>query len=300
MKANKIGVYFDGNYFYQVSNYYAYSHSRRKRPSLTGILDFIRGYVARLENTDAGHCLISDAHYFRMRAQVQEASLRTDQLLRERSFEDLLSSAGLQAHFLPQKFQREQRQDYRPDVWLALESYQNVRNLELDYVVLIAGGADYLPLISKLQSLGSRVILLSWDLDYVQDNQFRVIHQVPDELRSAAAFAPVMNDVLEDSDHPLHLLASSLFPGQNFQEEGSNEALPASAEGMEGTILNLRNGYGFIKYPPRNIFFHYSNLLNCDFQDLQSGDSVIFDLEKNEEGNDVAKNVRLSGVLEAG
>ena len=65
-----------------------------------------------------------------------------------------------------------------------------------------------------------------------------------------------------------------------------------------GTILNLRNGFGFIKYPPNNVFFHFSNVMNCDFQDLHSGDTVVFDLEKSDEGQDIAKNVRLAGALE--
>jgi cold shock CspA family protein len=38
--------------------------------------------------------------------------------------------------------------------------------------------------------------------------------------------------------------------------------------------------------------------MNCDFQDLHSGDTVVFDLEKSDEGQDIAKNVRLAGALE--
>ena len=57
--------------------------------------------------------------------------------------------------------------------------------------------------------------------------------------------------------------------------------------------MSLKNGFGFIKFPPNNVFFHFSNLMDSDFHDLQVGDPVQFDLEKGDEGQDVAKNVRV-------
>ncbi len=298
MKTNRIGVYFDGNYFFQVSNYYAYGHSRKKRLSLSGIHEFILAYVADLEGTQAGNCLIADAHYFRARPAASEASFRGDLLFWDRSFDDILSSCGITAHFIPVKAGQEGgRQDRRPDVWLALEAYQNTRFLGLDYVVLFVGDLDFQPLIAKLNSLGTKVILLAWDFEYINESNHRIFHRVPNELLQSANHAISMNEVLDNEDHSLASLAGNLFVAGESRKPFRREEETEQGEGKSGTILNLRNGFGFIKFPPNNVFFHYSNLVNCDFQDLQSGDPVYFDLEKNEEGQDVAKNVRLVGTL---
>ena len=57
--------------------------------------------------------------------------------------------------------------------------------------------------------------------------------------------------------------------------------------------MTIKNGYGFIKYPPNNLFFHFSSILDSDFNELKIGDKVQFLLSKNEQGDDIAKNVKL-------
>ena len=47
----RIGVFYDGNYFLHVSNYYNYTHERRSRISINGLHDFIRQKVADLEGS---------------------------------------------------------------------------------------------------------------------------------------------------------------------------------------------------------------------------------------------------------
>ena len=66
----------------------------------------------------------------------------------------------------------------------------------------------------------------------------------------------------------------------------------ASEDYQEGEILSLKNGYGFIKHPNNNLFFHYLDLQDVDFNDLMPGDPVEFTIEQNIHGQDVAKNVR--------
>ena len=38
----RIGVFYDGNYFHHVSNFYAYYHPRQCRISISGLHEFIR------------------------------------------------------------------------------------------------------------------------------------------------------------------------------------------------------------------------------------------------------------------
>ena len=59
------------------------------------------------------------------------------------------------------------------------------------------------------------------------------------------------------------------------------------------TIRSLKTGYGFVNYPPNNLFFHYTSLVDTDFNELQVDDEVEFTLGQNAEGKDIAVDVRL-------
>jgi cold shock CspA family protein len=65
-------------------------------------------------------------------------------------------------------------------------------------------------------------------------------------------------------------------------------------ETLISTIYSIKNGYGFIKYAPNNLFFHYTSLIDTDFNELQQGDAVSFTLASNDRGEFVAKNVKLA------
>jgi len=54
----------------------------------------------------------------------------------------------------------------------------------------------------------------------------------------------------------------------------------------------MNNGYGFIQFPPNNLFFHYQDVVEGDFNDIHNGDLLEFTIETNERGQDVAKDVR--------
>ena len=48
-RLTRIGVFYDGNYFYHVSNYYFYSHPRQARISISGLHEFIREKVCEMD-----------------------------------------------------------------------------------------------------------------------------------------------------------------------------------------------------------------------------------------------------------
>jgi len=96
----RIGIFYDGNYFYQVSNYYCYSHKRRSRLSIHGLHSFVRKLVSAKEDVPERLCQIVDCHYFRGRLSAKEASARQI-LLNERIFDDILMREGVVTHYLP-------------------------------------------------------------------------------------------------------------------------------------------------------------------------------------------------------
>ena len=97
----RIGVFYDGNYFLHVSNYYNYFHSRRRRISIAGLHTFIRQQVAEEMQAEYRLCHVVDAHYFRGRMSAYEASQRGNQLYNDRLFDDVLMSEGVVTHYLP-------------------------------------------------------------------------------------------------------------------------------------------------------------------------------------------------------
>lgn len=96
----KIGVFYDGNYFLHVSNYYNYIHASQQRLSLAGFHRFICHVVAEHEGVDVKKCCITNAHYFRGRLSAQEALQRGNQLYNDRVFDDVLMSLGVTSHYL--------------------------------------------------------------------------------------------------------------------------------------------------------------------------------------------------------
>ena len=153
----RIGVFYDGNYFLHVSNYYNYDHQRRRRLSISGLHEFIRHQVAQEENVDVRLAQIVSAHYFRGRLNAFEAKQRGDTLYWDRVFDDILMSAGVMTHFLPLRSTFGRREEKGVDVYLALEAYDQGVHDKFDVLVLISSDGDYVPLIRKLNGAGVRV-----------------------------------------------------------------------------------------------------------------------------------------------
>ncbi|MCZ7556548.1 MAG: NYN domain-containing protein [Bacteroidia bacterium] len=157
----KIAVFYDGNFFSHVSNYYQFHHRRHSRISISGLHDFIRQEIARTDGTDARYCQIVDAHYFRGRLRTVDADQR-DVLVKERTFDDVLLREGVTTHYLPLSPTGEKG----IDVWMALEAYELALLKRYEVCVLVASDGDFLPLVRKLNSVGTRVMVLGWDFRY--------------------------------------------------------------------------------------------------------------------------------------
>ena len=178
----RIGIY-DGNYFSEVSRYYAYDHPRHARLSLDGLHEFIKTQVAQNERTDHRFCQIVDVHYFRGRFSTSEADA-SGKLLPDRRFEDVLIGAGVTTHFLPMVRRSSDSGDQRLqekgiDVWFALEAFERAIYKRFDVCVLIACDSDeYVPLARKLNALGTRVMVLGWDVGKTKTSQ-ALLDEVP-------------------------------------------------------------------------------------------------------------------------
>jgi len=302
----RIGVFYDGNYLLHVSNYYNYVHERRSRISIRGIHEFIRHQISNLEQNDVRLCQIVDSHYFKGRLTASEASQRGDLLFYERVFDDILMNEGVTTHYLPVKNVQGRKQEKGIDVWFALEAFELAFYKRFNVLVLIAADGDYVPLIRKLNTLGTRVMVLSWDFEYTDEDGNRYSTRTSQDLLEEVTYPVAMHEIIENRVRKNESLINNLFVPRSkekiFNKLTSEELVKANddlvknddeetAERKTSSIISLKEGFGFIKYPPNNVFFHYRNLIDYDFNDLLIGDKVQFSLEIKDNGHFIAKDV---------
>jgi cold shock CspA family protein/uncharacterized LabA/DUF88 family protein len=250
-------------------------------------------------------CQIIDAHYFKGRSLAKDMG---EKVQSERVFEDILMRENIVSHYLPLRFAGEGAiaQEKGIDVWLALEAYELAIYKHFDILVLIAGDGDYVPLVRKLHTLGTQVMLICWDFSYHNENGDVVETKTSRQLLSEVYYPVQMSQKIDqnNSEHLKDLFvterpqewtfsfgqkpASSTSPSAWADSAAATEKQP-EAPGVAGefdsTIFSVSpNGFGFIKDEERNnIFFHYSRLTNCDFSELKAGMRVRCSIEEDPE-----------------
>jgi cold shock CspA family protein len=295
-KLTRIGIFYDGNFFFHVSNYYHYHHERRARISIGGLHAFVRQKVAECEKTDSAFCRVVDAHYFRGRLRAADAEDR-DLLYKERVFDDVLVREGVTTHYLP--LSREGEKGI--DVWLALEAYELAIYKRFDVIVLVACDGDFLPLVRKLNTLGTRVMLLAWDFRYLDPNGLERETRTAQVLLDEVTYPIMMHSIIEDRTPSRESLINGLFVPRKEFTFGPTTARPAVVSGSgagTGSIQALKNGYGFI-VPDQggpNMFFYHEDVIGADFLDLKIGDRVQYTLGQNDRGSCAKEVRRLSAI----
>lgn len=299
----RIGVFYDGNFFFHVSNYYHYHHERRARISVGGLHEYVRHQVAESEGCDVRYCQIVDAHYFRGRPRAKDADQR-GVLLKERLFDDVLVSEGVVTHYLPLGPEGEKG----IDVWLALEAYELAIHKRFDVSVLVACDGDFLPLVRKLNTLGTRVMLLAWDFRYIhptgQEKETRTAQVLLDEV----SYPVMMHSIIDDRSKRNDPQVNALFVPQKDLRVAPAvppvvpPAAHATQQASEGLIQNLKGGFGFITPASGgpNLFFFHDEVVNADFNDLHLGDAVQYGLGKNDRGPCAVNVVVVGGGASAG
>ncbi len=313
----RIGIFYDGHYFYKVSTYYSQTHERKARISIHGLHEFIREEVSKATSNDLRSCQIVDAHYFRGRVPAT----RTDkeQIYNERLFDDILMNKNIISHYLPLQYGKDGKPHEKGvDVWLALEAYEMAMYKNFDIIALVASDSDYVPLVRKLNTLGTHVMLISWDFEYLDSYNRKVTTRTSQQLLEEVSYPVSMHGVIDDRARRNDALINSLFVNGDknndseslfgaarhaarqdrvYAEEGKSvDGLPHHERRRNSTILNLGDNFGFIKDAKvNNIFFHRDSLMNADFNDLKENVEVEYIPEQKQDGNFVATKVWLVG-----
>ncbi len=324
----RIGVFYDGNYFQKVNTYYATQHERSARLSIEGLHKFIINEVAKAEGAPAQLCKIVDAHFFRGRLRAFEAKER-NMLYSDRFFDDVLMREGVVTHYLPVKVR-----DGKPmlekgiDVWLALEAFELTIHKKFDLIVLIAGDGDFLPLIRKVNTLGTRAMLVYWDFKYTDKLGMARETRTSQDMIEECTYPIAMHERVESRDPANKMLVDNLFVSQevmnyyrnaasdsssinyaqnqagyntSYVSPNSPEYLAAAAENPnigkeeESQILSIGPTYGFIKFGRNNLYFNSNDVEDFAFDHLKVGAWVQFTIGINHKGEECARNVKLLG-----
>lgn len=217
----RIGIFYDGNYFWHVSTFYYQHHERKSRLSVRGLHRFIREQVAHEEGTTEQRCKIVDAHYFRGRLSASEAAKASgDVLYYERLFDDVLNSEGILMHHLPlSRNAKGKKKEKGVDVLFALETYERALKDELDVVVLVAADGDYIPLVRKLHTLGIRVMVIGWELEHLGEGKKDATTYTSSDLLDEATYPILMNNIIDRRGHHNDIRVNDLFVSKGAPED---------------------------------------------------------------------------------
>jgi cold shock CspA family protein len=162
---------------------------------------------------------------------------------------------------------------------------------------LVACDGDFLPLVRKLNTLGTRVMLLGWDFKYTDRNGRERETKTAQFLLDESSYPLMMHQIIDDRSLRNDPIINGLFiPPKEFsvrgmvaQSYGNGNGGSASEEAesaQQGRIQSLKQGYGFIapNNGGLNLFFFHGETLNADFSELNIGDLVEFDLAQNDRG----------------
>jgi uncharacterized LabA/DUF88 family protein/cold shock CspA family protein len=294
-KLCRIAVFYDGTYFFKVSNYHLYQHQRKARLSFKGLHSFIVSEVAKEEGVDARHCQIVDAAYFRGRLTAQQA-LDQDKLYSDRIFEDVLMKANVTLY---QRHLRTRHdggfEEKGIDVWLALEAYEMASLKKYDVCVLVTGDGDFVPLVNKLNTLGSRVMLLGWEFQFEKDGR-NYTTQVATELIDHVNYPIMMLGQIDAKERRKDSLIDGLFmektaiptPSERLPHITQDQGAAMNNMEKDGAILSYvaEKGFGFIKPSGggENFFFHIRDLIGVEQEEVIVGLKVIFTPGSNDKG----------------
>jgi cold shock CspA family protein len=195
-------------------------------------------------------------------------------------------------HYLPLRYNEfNVAQEKGIDVWLALEAYELAIYKHFDILVLVAGDGDYVPLVRKLHTLGTQVMLISWDFSYHNESGDMVETRTSRQLQEEVFYSVPMQDRVDQNGN--EFVKNLFVPDKGFERTSSQlnhktdtpEIPPEERPEWTSIIISLNaNGFGFIKDESQNnIFFHYSTVTNREFSELQAGMTVKYQLEEDRE-----------------
>ncbi|RMX10724.1 NYN domain-containing protein [Allofranklinella schreckenbergeri] len=198
----KIAVIYDGSFFWRISNYYRFTHERQSHLNISALHNYLRHHISALERDGvAALCQITEAHFFRGRFSLKAVQATRDplkQLETDRFQDQVLMWAGVIAHYQPMNEATNPPEEKGVDISLALETYDLAIHRHFDLVVLFTGAADFSPLVRKLQGVGCRVMVPTFDLPHYAKTSQRLLEEATYTLPLSDLIDGVVDDEYEN------------------------------------------------------------------------------------------------------
>lgn len=227
-KIRKIALFIDGTFFLKVNSYYRYHHERKSTINFSGLTEFLRDEVSKLENIEKRYCQVAEIHWFRGRystSQLEkkypEDSFRLTQMTNERRIDDIFMYESIVSHNYPLSIDARtgEAEEKGIDVWFSLEAFELSLLKKFDIVVLIAGDTSYVPLIRKINALGTRVMVLGWDFNYESTSAagrtYKITTRTSQALIDECIYPIMMDKRIDDRTTKSDPIINSLFNGFN-------------------------------------------------------------------------------------
>jgi uncharacterized LabA/DUF88 family protein len=223
-KIKKIAMFIDGTFFLKVNSYYRYHHERKSTINFNGLAEFLRDEVSKLELSDKRYCQVVEVHWFRGRYSTSQLekkypddTYRLTQMTNERRIDDIFMYEGIVTHNYPLLVDSRtgEAEEKGIDVWFSLETYELTTLKHFDVVVLIAGDTDYVPLIRKINGLGTRVMVLGWDFNYETTSSagrtYKVTTRTSQALIDECVYPIMMDKRIDDRTSKNDPIVNALF-----------------------------------------------------------------------------------------
>lgn len=206
----RIAVFYDGSYFINASRYFNNQHPRQSYLAFTGLHEYIRHKVAELEDRDVSFCQIVEAHFFRGRFSLNLAKQKKGALEIDRYIDELLMRAGVVSHYYPMNESKSLPEEKGIDVWLALEAYDLALHKGFDVLVLFSGDQDMVPLVRKLNGIGTRVFLIGLQVKWEHEG-FTFSSYVSQVLAKECPYVVYLNEIVDSTDESSAAIVNGIF-----------------------------------------------------------------------------------------
>lgn len=191
----RIALFYDGSYFMKASQYFHSEHVRKQFLTFTGFHEYVRHKVAEKERRDVSFCQIVEAHYFRGRFSLTAAKQK-DALEKDRWVDQLLMYAGIVTHYYPMNESKMPPEEKGIDVWLSLEAYDLAVHKRFDVLVLFSGDQDFVPLVRKVNGIGTRVMVIGMDVQWTYEGKPQGLH-ISQPLIDEASYPILLNNEVD-------------------------------------------------------------------------------------------------------
>lgn len=191
----RVALFYDGTYFINASQYFSKQHTRKAFLTFAGFQEYVRHKVAEREHRDVSFCQIVEAHFFRGRFSLSSAQQK-QAVETDRFVDQLLMHAGIVTHYYPMNESVNPPQEKGIDVWLSLEAYDLAVHKKFDVLVLCSGDQDFVPLVRKVNGIGTRVMVIGMEADWEHSSRKFSIH-TSQTLIDEASYPIILNNEVD-------------------------------------------------------------------------------------------------------